>query len=159
MEEAEHVRLAYLRMLARSEPFPDGHGLRFGGAHNSRGYGVVRVGPRLMLAHRLAFLARTGELPPVVQHACDRPACIAESCLEAGTWATNNVDCIAKGRARRNPYRGAAHTNARLTPDQVRSMRAERDAGDSLTTLARRYGVSDPTVRAVISRRRYVDVA
>lgn len=158
MEEAEHVRLAYLRMLDRSAPFPDGHGLAFGGAHNARGYGVVRVGARLMLAHRLAYYARTGQLPPVVQHRCDRPACIDEACLEPGTWATNNQDCVDKGRARRNPKRGAAHPNARLRPGQVRLIRRRHAMGVSQATLARAFGVSDQTINSIVKRRRYVDV-
>ena len=158
MTEDETVRLAYLRMLDRCEPFPDGHGLRFTGAHNARGYGVVRVGKRLMLAHRLAYLARTGELPPVVQHRCDRPACVDEGCLEAGTWATNNRDCAAKGRARRNPRRGADHPNARLRPGQVRVIRRRHAKGATAAQLARAFGVSDQTIGMIVKRRRYAGV-
>lgn len=158
MEQAEHVRLAYLRMLDRCEPFDDGHGLRFTGATNTHGYGVVRVGSGLMLAHRLAFLARTGQSPPQVCHHCDRPACIHEDCLFAGTAALNLADSIAKGRARRRPLRGAANPRAVLRPGQVRLIRRRHAAGTSGATLARAFGVSESTVSNIVKRRRYADV-
>lgn len=158
MDQAEHVRLAYLRMLDRCEPFGDGHGLRWTGATNNHGYGVLRVNGGYMLAHRLAFLARTGQSPPQVCHHCDRPACVAEECLFAGDAAINLADSIAKGRARRNPLRGAASPRALLRPGQVRLIRRRHAAGSSGATLARAFGVSEATISNVVKYRRYADV-
>lgn len=155
----QQVRAAYARMMLRCEPFPDGHGLRFGGAVNGRGYGVVRVGPIVMYAHRLAFLARTGQSPPQVNHRCDRPLCVDEGCLFAGSALVNNLDAIAKGRARRRPLYGAAAPNAKLRPAQVRAIRRRAARGILQQVLADEYGVSNQTISNVVRGVRYASVA
>lgn len=155
----EAQRVAYERMMARCEPFPDGHGLRFGGAISGTGYGVVRVGDTITSAHRLAFLVRTGQSPPQVNHHCDRPACVDERCLFAGDARVNALDCAAKGRARRRVYRGAAHPRAKLRAVDVRAIRRRRAEGASLSALGAVFGVSRQTIANIIQGRRYADVA
>lgn len=150
---------AYRRMMARSAPFEDGHGLEFKGAKDSGGYGVVRVGKRLVNAHRLAFGVRTGWWPAQVMHRCDRPACVAEDCLMAGNARLNQLDSVAKGRAHRRPICGSDNVNAKFSPEEVRVLRREHAAGASMSSLARTYGVSRETIRLIVNGRRYASVA
>lgn len=70
------------------------------GGRNSDGYGVVRLGRRLVLAHRLAYaLAYGSPGRSIVRHTCDNPVCCNPAHLIAGTQAENVADMIERGRA------------------------------------------------------------
>jgi group I intron endonuclease len=51
---------------------------------------------------------------------------------------------------------GASH--AKLTPDQVRAIRARNASGETKVDLAREFGVSPSTVRRLVQRRLYANV-
>lgn len=69
------------------------------GSLNGDGYGKVRVGGRLVLAHRLAYETCVGPIPAglVVDHLCNNRACVRPSHLEPVTQAVN----LARARERR----------------------------------------------------------
>ena len=50
-------------------------------------------------------------------------------------------------------------TLPRLTDDQVREVRALYTTGLSQSAIARRFGISQPSVNAIVNRRSYKDVA
>jgi hypothetical protein len=52
-----------------------------------------------------------------------------------------------------------AATGRTLTDDQVREIRRLNAAGVSQTALAKRFGISQPSVFKIVRRRSYVDVA
>jgi hypothetical protein len=113
------------------------------GAHNPKGYGVMRVGESARLAHRIAYEQAYGKVPLGlhVMHRCDNPGCVRPDHLTAGTIADNNADMQAKGRAR--------------GPEPKLTTKAIRLIGVSSAKnidLAHRFGVSETTIRAV---RRY----
>ena len=58
---------------------------------NAKGYGVANIDGRRTLAHRAAWEAEHGPIPPgmLVLHECDTPACIAISHLHLGSAALN----------------------------------------------------------------------
>lgn len=65
------------------------------------GYGKVRHGSQMKLAHRRAYeISRQTELGPrqVVCHRCDTPGCVRPDHLEAGTQAENLRQAITRGR-------------------------------------------------------------
>ena len=59
---------------------------------NSRGYGLISAGGKLMLAHRYAYLAYTGELDNSLQidHRCMNKACVNPDHLAQVTSRENN---------------------------------------------------------------------
>lgn len=139
------------------------------------GYGRFGYGGRDRGAHVLALVLRGVEVPKgmVVMHSCDNPPCVNPHHLRVATQAENRRDCAAKGRTatgerngmnthpeRRpdgrhgNQRKGEAHPMARLTPEQVASIRS-RYTGKrgELSHLAAEFGVSRPHVARIVSGR------
>ena len=52
-----------------------------------------------------------------------------------------------------------ATTGRTLNEDQVRAIRAAYKAGQSQTSLAKQYGLSQPSVHKIVHRQSYADVA
>lgn len=131
-------------------------------------YGAVWIGGRsggLQGAHRVAYTLLRGPIPDGLQvlHDCpdgDNPLCVRPSHLFLGTQADNVADCLAKGRFaigdrngsrqhRERLPRGEAHPAARLSVEQVSSIRERWNAGESVTSIASAMSVSRRTIRRV----------
>jgi hypothetical protein len=121
-------------------------------------------------AHRAAWIKAYGPIPDglVVCHSCDNPPCVNLDHLWLGTVADNNRDRAAKGRSARNisPHPGEANGRAILTVAQVeeirdlheregRKLRARPRTGLTRAQIAGRFGVSPPTVDAILSGRNW----
>ena len=136
------------------------------------GYGIKYLDHVRWRAHRWAWAQANGPIPAGmhVLHACDNPPCINVAHLWLGTYADNNADRDRKGRTAkgerhgwalhpdlilrgavnsRGPRRGRAG-RPKLNIDAVRTIRAEVAAGQSMAALGRRFGVSRPTISAVV---------
>lgn len=125
------------------------------------GYGSLSVSnapPVRALAHRLSWQIHHGEIPDGmhVLHRCDNPSCVRPDHLFLGTHRDNMLDKVSKGRA--NAPRGERVWGAKLTPEQVREARAAYRAGTRVADLARKYGVSHPSMTKAVrgERWRYV---
>lgn len=120
-------------------------------ALDAHGYGMYRLeaGKSMRRAHRLAWEIINGPIPAelVVCHRCDNPPCVRPDHLFLGTQRDNMHDCVTKGRM----PRGEQRHSAKLTEDQVRSIRALRQAGQSRRSVARTFEVSSRTVLAIES--------
>jgi len=130
------------------------------GWRDAKGYGRLTHGPKRNLhAHRVAFqLANNVTLPHerYVLHRCDNPPCCNPSHLFEGTHLDNMLDMDAKGRARRgNPRPGEKHHGARLTDQDVLFIREARKNGVSPYKLASDFGVSYPSIYAIVKRKRW----
>ena len=124
---------------------------------NPNGYGVRKVGGRTVLAHRHAWALVHGDPGKLcVLHRCDTPACINVDHLFLGTRADNIADMNAKGRqSRLGGNKGERQWRAKLTADLVREIRASTETG---VVIARRLGVSRPTVSRIRLRKGWAHI-
>jgi hypothetical protein len=116
------------------------------------GYGLIKnQNRRPRMAHRVSYELHRGHIPDglLVCHRCDNPPCVNPAHLFLGTYADNNRDCQKKGRN----TRGERHAGAKLTTDEVRSIRRMYAAGTSQAQLAREFGTSPATIWRIIKMR------
>jgi hypothetical protein len=141
------------------------------GAKTSSGYGNLSWHGLHIQAHRLAYaltyggialetgfrqLGRAKKYRRFVLHRCDNRACCNPKHLFLGSMRTNLLDAYSKGR-KTQPRSG--HANAKLTPDQVRTIRKEYNGGGvSQASLAKQYGVSQRAVSLIVRHETYKDV-
>jgi hypothetical protein len=139
-------------------------------------------------ATHIAWELAAGPIPPgfVICHTCDRPACVRNDDvgwyeidgimrprrghLWLGTLAENAMDRGFKGRAPRGDAswrrmrpdlvpRGEAISSAKLTESAVRDIRRRYAAGGvRQIDLARRYGVTQTVISAVVLRHTWKHV-
>ena len=115
------------------------------------GYGQLRVGDKLLLAHRVSWELYRGPIPEGMNvcHACDNPNCVNPEHLFIGTLAENIQDSVRKGRCAAIRRRGEKSVSAKLTNDDVLAIRASTDAHH---VVAARFGISRGNV---VHIRRY----
>lgn len=80
-------------------------------------------------------------------HSCDNPPCVNPAHLFAGDQSVNTIDCIRKGRG--NRVRGGMAPSARLTEEDVRTIRALAHYYGIYAELGRKYGVAANTIRSI----------
>jgi len=135
------------------------------GAQNNSGYGTASWHGTVYVSHRIAaWILGFVEQPEApadrlgsgfILHSCDNPPCCNPTHWEIGTYTQNQLDAYA--RKRKAPLRGGAtHPIAKLTPNQVRNIRQNYDAGGvRQVDLASQHGVSQRTISLVTRRESY----
>lgn len=118
------------------------------------GYGMIWDGKRAERTHRVSYKLHCGKIPKgkIVRHRCDVPSCVNPAHLEVGTQMQN----IADREARKRTAVGAMCSKTKLTPEQVREIRA---SGENKLILMARFGVSEATIRHTRSRRYWKHIA
>lgn len=153
--EFEMSMLDQRRFWSKVAPPNVGGCLLWTGAKFKRGgYGQFSMrGHRTLRAHRVSFFLCGGTLgaSEVVCHRCDNPPCCNPDHLFAGTARENTRDCVEKGRLVLPNTRGANNAFAKLSNENVVSIRERIGAGVALTALAREHGV---TVQAISNIKR-----
>lgn len=136
------------------------------------GRGRVWVDGKLKLAHRAVWECVRGQIPAgaLLCHHCDNPTCVNPNHLYVGTPLTNGRDMSVRKRtwAHRDPERakrvgvefgkrntwsrGDANPKAKLTPEQVISIRT-----DSRPTkeLVAQYGVHRTAIQRIRSGKQW----
>ena len=114
------------------------------------GYGQMRVGSRLLYAHRLAYEHWVGPIPngALICHTCDTPACVNPDHLYVGDYVSNARDMHDRLRARGGRPR-------QLTAEQVRAIRVDPR---SHSEMARIYGVTKGVIAFARQGRTYKSV-
>ena len=120
------------------------------------GYGYTRVGRRVARAHRVAWEAVHGPIPPglVVCHRCDNPSCVNVEHLFIGTHADNQRDKCRKGRQ----ARGERNGRSKLTVEDVVDIRRRLAAGEGRSDIARAYGVDPAAIRSIATGKNWSHV-
>lgn len=124
------------------------------------GYGQFRISGRTRKAHQVSWELHNGPIPDglFVLHRCDYPPCVNPAHLFLGTNRDNYLDSAAKGRDGYGAVYGEANPAAKLTADQVRTIRERHAAGASGKSLARAFGVSKATVQYLLKRKTWAHV-
>lgn len=126
-----------------------------------KGYGQFGIGRnRLESSHRVAWaLFHDGVFPEqCVLHRCDNPPCCNPHHLFLGDRSDNNQDMRDKGRGKHLhlPRKaGEEHAMALLREQDVVDIRGLVCGGASQTELSKAYGVSVPTINAVVWGRNW----
>ena len=125
---------------------------------NSSGYGVFRVGDRMVLAHRVAWILAYGPIPEDAQvlHECDNPPCMCPEHLFLGDHLINMADMKAKGRA--VGHLGNANGRAKLTDDSVRQIRKLKEQGYTNVAIAKQFSVVNQLVSRICLRECWTHV-
>lgn len=95
----------YSVIEARTTPEPNtGCWLWMGGIAGG-GYGALRHGGKMVLAHRFSWEAHNGAITSglLVCHRCDNPPCVNPDHLFLGTYKDNYDDMARKGRGYQHP--------------------------------------------------------
>lgn len=141
------------RFLEKINPTPTQEGcLEWTACKNKAGYGQIGSNGNRLRAHRVAYEMFVGPIPEglCVLHRCDNPSCVNHARLFLGTRTDNMADRKAKGRY---PV-GEAHRCARHTDAQVAEAQALIASGRSRPSVARQFGVTQPTIRNWINNKR-----
>lgn len=122
-----------------------------GSIGSARGYGQITLpGGLSTSAHRVSWMIHNGVIPADmhVLHNCDVRICVNPAHLRLGTNEENMADRDRKGRM---PH-GERCAAAKLTPDQVREIRASTEP---VKVLAERYGIHSAHVSKVRLGRKW----
>lgn len=116
------------------------------------GYGTFNLRRRIQKAHRVSYELSFEAVPADVNvlHRCDNPACVRPDHLFLGTHKENMADMVSKDRA--NAPKGEHHHDARLTEDQVRSIRLDMRPN---TVIAKELGVTKGAIWLIKARRNW----
>lgn len=133
--------------------------LNFTGGKVGIGYGRLRVGRKLFLAHRVAYEAAFGPIPKgmLVCHRCDNPSCCNPEHLFLGKQLDNMSDRKTKGRYGAQA-RGGANGSAKLTDADIPRIREQLAAGRKQSDIAADFGVTQPLISMIALRKKWAHI-
>lgn len=126
------------------------------GGPDTRGYGRVTLGGRVVLAHRASFKIHNPGVNlsgKAVCHSCDNRLCVNPDHLFSGSSKDNLGDASRKGRMHLS--RGDKNGNSKLSEAEVRAMLLESFEGVTTAELSAKYGISVTHVSRIISGKRW----
>lgn len=121
------------------------------GQLTDKGYGYIRAGNE-HLAHRVSWQLHNGKIPEGLNilHHCDHPVCVRPDHLYAGTHQDNMRDMVVRNRAAKR--KGEVHHNAKLTEQDVLTIRRLRAEGLRPRHIAAQFGIKSDTVYQIVKR-------
>lgn len=123
--------------------------------HLVTGYGQYRYRGRDTYAHRVAYERAFGPIPKglLVLHRCDNPCCCNPDHLFLGTHADNMKDKTSKGRQATMP--GEKNPAAKLTPDDVITIRRLCNNGERQKDVGLMFGITQAAVSLIVTRQKW----
>jgi hypothetical protein len=126
-------------------------------ARTSAGYAHLWLGGSVVLAHRYVCKRTQGPPPPgkpMALHTCaaGHLGCIAPRHLKWGDHLDNMADKVADGHSRK----GENGTATKLTEEDVRAIRS---AKGTQREIARRFGVEQTNISAILRRKTWTHLA
>ena len=118
------------------------------GEVRKNGYGRFYLSARRpVYAHRMSWKVKHGRLrrKDCILHHCDNRRCVRPSHLFLGTRKINNLDMMRKNRV----AHGMRHQGRKLDLSQIRSIRRLLADGVTQIEIARKFGVTQPTISDV----------
>jgi hypothetical protein len=117
----------------------------------ANGYGQFSLNGKVERAHRVAFEMSVGPIPEglVMRHLCSTRDCVNPDHLKPGTHTENMRDRDEAG----NTPRGESSGVSKLKDVQVLDIRDRAAKGESQTSIAKYYKVSQPTIGSIINRK------
>lgn len=117
---------------------------------NTYGYGCFWWNGKQWQAHRVSWYIKYNSFPKdCLLHICDNPRCINPQHLKEGSQKDNIQDKVLKQRQ----AKGSNNGNARLTEEEVLSIKNKYSKGQSLRSLAKEYTVSKTAIKYIIIGR------
>lgn len=122
------------------------------------GYGQFYSGIRPVSAHRLSFEMEFGPIPSgkLVLHSCDLRNCVNPAHLWIGSQSQNMLDMVSKGRS--NHPKGARHRKAKLSEENVLTIRAEHLSGVTCGEISKKYGVTSSAVWQIVNGKTWKSI-
>ena len=120
------------------------------------GYGRLQFSEKMQGAHRVAYQLYVGEIPDglCVLHHCDNPSCVRPDHLFLGTNDDNVRDRDGKGRG----AIGEKNGSAKLTEEQVKTIRSKRKEGAHTIDLAKQFGVAQRTISKIVLYQKWAKI-
>ena len=109
---------------------------------NIDGYGKFTLNCIDIAAHRFSWQELHGKIPDgmCILHKCDNPPCVNPSHLYLGTPANNFADMVSRTyKPKILGLKGELNPSAKLTTDEVMSIKILLSYGVRLTAIARSY--------------------
>jgi hypothetical protein len=129
------------------------------GRASTNGYGRFSFRRSTYKAHRVAFFLSNGRIEDnlLVLHRCDARLCCNPSHLYQGSAKDNSADAVERGRHTR--MYGSRNGKAKLTENEVRSIRRQyRQGATTQKSLARYHGVGESTIYYICSGERWINL-
>lgn len=141
------------RVMALVTKHKDGHWMWKGSrCGRRRQYGQVRLRGKKTVAHKAVWLLLVGEIPSGFEllHQCGRSLCVNPEHLKIGTHLENMRE--ASMDIQDKVQRGETHHNSKLFDQEVIDIISRAESGESKTSLAKEYGISQPYVSMLCQR-------
>jgi len=118
------------------------------GARHEFGYGWFELNGKAQTAHTIAFAECYGPIPTGMNvcHECDNPPCVRPNHLFLGTQQDNLSDMREKNRHQK----GETNGHAKLTEQDIETIRQMYSQGTFQRVIAAQYGVHQVTISKIV---------
>ena len=118
---------------------------------NASGYGIIGVGDKVELAHRLSYKIHNGQIPDNMQvlHTCDDRGCVNPEHLYLGTNHDNIMDRVKRNR--KGDVSGEKNGLSKLNKKQILEIRERYKNGENQHSIGKQYGVCKATIYYIVN--------